>query len=152
MNQEQIKTLIDALAGSDLSELEYSENGSTLRLVKQSAMAGMARRPALPAVRDAGDAVDEAVAVVEAAPEKTVSAQCLAPLYGVIHLQSTPGDPPFVQAGQSVKAGQALCVIEAMKVFNEVRADHDATVVAVLVGSGDEVEAGQPLFRFAREG
>jgi acetyl-CoA carboxylase biotin carboxyl carrier protein len=57
-----------------------------------------------------------------------------------------------VQAGQSIKAGQTLCVIEAMKVFNEVRADRDATVIAVLVGSGDEVEAGQPLFCFAREG
>jgi acetyl-CoA carboxylase biotin carboxyl carrier protein len=155
MNQEQIKTLIDALAGSDLSELEYSENGSTLRLVKKSALAGMARRPALPAVRDAVgavDAVDEAVAVVDATPRVAASAECLAPLYGVVHLQSTPGDPPFVQAGQSIKAGQTLCVIEAMKVFNEVRADHDATVTAVLVGSGDEVEAGQPLFRFAREG
>lgn len=152
MNQDQIKTLIDALAGSDLSELEYSENGSTLRLVKQSAMAGMVRRPALPVVRGAVDAVDDAVAVVEARPEKTASAECRAPLYGVVHLQSTPGDPPFVHAGQSIKAGQTLCVIEAMKVFNEVRADHDATVIAVLVGSGDEVEAGQPLFRFAQEG
>jgi acetyl-CoA carboxylase biotin carboxyl carrier protein len=51
--------------------------------------------------------------------------------------------------GQAIKAGQTLCVVEAMKVFNEVRAEHDATVDAVLVTSGQEVEAGQPLFRFA---
>ncbi|MGJ7510239.1 acetyl-CoA carboxylase biotin carboxyl carrier protein [Variovorax sp. GT1P44] len=152
MNQEQIKTLIDALAGSDLSELEYSENGSTLRLVKQSALAGMARRPVRAAVREAAETLDDAVAVLEATPEVASSTECLAPLYGVVHLQSTPGDPPFVRAGQSIKAGQALCVIEAMKVFNEVRADHDGTVTEVLVASGDEVEAGQPLFRFAREG
>jgi len=136
MNQEQIKTLIDALAASDLCELEYSENGSTLRLVKQSALAAERPRP-----RAAVAAHDAPVAA--AAP-----AECLAPLYGVVHLQPTPGEPPFVQAGQAIEAGQTLCVIEAMKVFNEVRAERDATVQAVLVGSGQEVEAGQPLFRF----
>lgn len=149
MNQEQIKTLIDALAGSDLSELEYSENGSTLRLVKQSALTGVSCRTAQPAVREALPLAEE---VVEPAVQATASTECLAPLYGVVHLQATPGDPPFVQPGQSIKAGQTLCVIEAMKVFNEVRAEHDTTVVAVLVGSGEEVEAGQPLFRFAQEG
>jgi acetyl-CoA carboxylase biotin carboxyl carrier protein len=149
MNQEQIKTLIDALAGSDLSELEYSENGSTLRLVKQSALTGMSRRPTQPAIREALPSVEE---IDEPAVQVSASTECLAPLYGVVHLQSTPGDPPYVQPGQSIKAGQTLCVIEAMKVFNEVRAERDTTVLAVLVGSGEEVEAGQPLFRFAQEG
>jgi acetyl-CoA carboxylase biotin carboxyl carrier protein len=83
----------------------------------------------------------------EVAPT-AASAECLAPLYGVVHLQPAPGEPPFVQPGQAVEAGQLLCVIEAMKMFNEVRADHAATVQAVLVHSGQEVEAGQPLFRF----
>lgn len=155
MNQEQIKTLIDALAGSDLSELEYSENGSTLRLVKQSALAAVPRRPSPPAVRAAAAPAASATPAEAAAAPATpaaVSTECRAPLYGVVHLQSTPGDPPFVQVGQSIQAGQTLCVIEAMKVFNEVRAEHDATVSAVLVRSGEEVEAGQPLFRFAQEG
>jgi len=140
MKQEQIKTLIDALAASDLAELEYSEDGSTLRLVKQSALAAAptTRRPA---------AVRNAPAFVPAEAE-AAAAECLAPLYGVVHLQSAPGEPPFVQAGQSVEAGQMLCVIEAMKMFNEVRAEAAATVQAVLVRSGQEVEAGEPLFRF----
>ncbi|MGJ3703028.1 acetyl-CoA carboxylase biotin carboxyl carrier protein [Variovorax sp. AFSI2.2] len=143
MKQEQIKTLIDALAASDLAELEYSEDGSTLRLVKQSALraAPTARRPA--AARQARAAVSAEPALPEAAP-----AECLAPLYGVAHLQPAPGEPPFVQPGQAVEAGQLLCVIEAMKMFNEVRADAAATVQAVLVRSGQEVDAGQPLFRF----
>jgi acetyl-CoA carboxylase biotin carboxyl carrier protein len=136
MNQEQIKTLIDALAASDLCELEYSENGSTLRLSKQSALAA-----AVPRARAAIAAHDAPVVVA-------ASAECLAPLYGVVHLQPTPGEPPFVQAGQTIHAGQTLCVIEAMKVFNEVRAERDATLQEVLVRSGQEVEAGQPLFRF----
>ena len=144
MNQEQIKTLIDALAASDLSELEYSENGSTLRLVKQTALAATRKAPAAaasPLARRPAEAVED----VEVG---RLAAECLAPLYGVVHLQPTPGEPPFVQIGQAIAAGQTLCVIEAMKVFNEVRAEADATVRAVLVRSGQEVEAGQPLFRF----
>jgi acetyl-CoA carboxylase biotin carboxyl carrier protein len=142
MKQEQIKTLIDALAASDLAELEYSEeDGSTLRLVKQSAL------KAAPAVRSPA-VVRRAPAAVSAQPTPAAAAECLAPLYGVVHLQATPGEPPFVQPGQAVEAGQMLCVIEAMKMFNEVRADAAATVQAVLVRSGQEVEAGQPLFRF----
>ena len=143
MKQEQIKTLIDALAASDLAELEYSEDGSTLRLVKQSALAGAAASAARsPAV------ARRAPAAASAQLAPTAAAECLAPLYGVVHLQPAPGEPPFVQPGQAVEAGQMLCVIEAMKMFNEVRADTTATVQAVLVQSGQEVDAGQPLFRF----
>ena len=139
MNQEQIKTLIDALAASDLAELEYSENGCTLRLVKQAAP-GSAPAPRTMAPADADGTAHAAAA--------DGSTECLAPLYGVLHLQPSPDEPPYVQPGQAVKAGQTLCVIEAMKVFNEVRAERDATVQAVLATSGQEVEAGQPLFRF----
>lgn len=141
MKQEQIKTLIDALAASDLAELEYSENGSTLWLVKLSALgvATAVRSPS--AARKAPrQALEETTAVA--------STECLAPLFGVVHLQPAPGEPPFVQPGQAVEAGQLLCVIEAMKMFNEVRSDRAGTVQQVLVHSGQEVEAGQPLFRF----
>jgi acetyl-CoA carboxylase biotin carboxyl carrier protein len=148
MNQEQIKTLIDALAASDLSELEYSENGSTLRLVKQSALAATPRRRAA-AVVPVLAAGSDARAPGESPALAAAAAECLAPLYGVVHLQPTPGEPPFVQPGQQVAAGQTLCVIEAMKVFNEVRAEADFTIAEVLVRSGEEVEAGQPLFRLA---
>lgn len=160
MNQEQIRILIDALAASALSELEYSEDGCTLRLVKQGASTPLAR-----AGRGAADASaapqatahgrDDARADLAGAiqaPSVGLAAspiECLAPLYGVIHLQPSPGEPLFVQPGQQVAAGQTLCVIEAMKVFNEVRAETDATIAEVLVRSGDEVEAGQPLFRLA---
>jgi acetyl-CoA carboxylase biotin carboxyl carrier protein len=143
MKQEQIKTLIDALAASDLAELEFSENGSSLRLVKLSALgAAPAARRASVARKALPGAIEEAVAPTAA------SADCLAPLHGVVHLQPAPGEPPFVQPGQTVEAGQLLCVIEAMKMFNEVRADHAGTVRQVLAHSGQEVEAGQPLFRF----
>jgi len=147
MNQDQIKTLIDALAASDLSELEYSENGCSLRLVRQSALAATPARREMARAREASAL--QAPHPETSGPESPGPAVCCAPLYGVVHLQPRPGDAPYVQAGQAVAAGQTLCVIEAMKVFNEVRAERDATVQAVLVDSGQEVEADQPLFRLA---
>jgi len=163
MNQEQIRILIDALAASELSELEYSEDGCTLRLVKQGASTSSAS-----SARD-GRRVDDAFAAPQPAAHAWADArgeppaastessdgsaagplECVAPLHGVLHLQPSPGEPLFVQPGQRIAAGQTLCVIEAMKVFNEVRAEADATIVEVLARSGDEVEAGQPLFRLA---
>lgn len=143
MKQEQIKTLIDALAASDLAELEFSDNGSTLRLVKLSALGAAPAARSLPAARKAPRR-----ALEETTASAAASTACLAPLHGVVHLQPAPGEPPFVQPGQAVEAGQLLCVIEAMKMFNEVRAERAGTVRQVLARSGQEVEAGQPLFRF----
>jgi len=161
MDQQQIKALIDALAASDLSELEYSHNGETLRLVKQSALAAAPRggersdAARFPAAAPASSSVPSsaAAATTTASPATASSvvspAELAAPLYGVVHLRPSPDEAPFVTVGQAVKAGQTLCVIEAMKVFNEVRAEQDVIVQDILVTSGQEVEAGQPLFRFA---
>lgn len=146
MDPQQIKAFIDAMASSDLAEMEFSQDGWTLRLVRRaSGTPATATRVesarARPAVATAAARRDEA-----ARPAESV---LRAPLYGVVHLQPSPGEPPFVTPGLAVKAGQTLCVIEAMKVFNEVRAEHDGVVDAVLVATGQEVETGQPLVRFA---
>ncbi|MDM0070125.1 biotin/lipoyl-containing protein [Variovorax sp. J31P207] len=139
MNQEQIKLLIDSLAASDLAELSFSENGSTLRLVKKATPA-----------EDGSPSTARVAEPVAPSTAADASTLCVAPLYGVVHLQPTPGEPPYVRVGQGIAAGQTLCVIEAMKVFNEVRADADGMIEAVLVASGDEVEGGQALFRIHR--
>ena len=141
MDPKQIKAFIDAMAASDLSEMEFSQDGWTLRLVRRGSA-----EPIAPAAAPAAARGTNAPRRLEADGE--ASNELTAPLFGVVHLQQSPGDAPFVCAGQTVQAGQTLCVIEAMKVFNEVHADRDATVAAVLVASGQEVEAGQPLFRF----
>ena len=73
-------------------------------------------------------------------------------MFGVVHLQRSPGAPPLVTAGEAVSAGQVLCTIEAMKIFTDLRAEGDGTVAAVLVQSGQEVEAGQALFRMEGSG
>ena len=138
MDQQQIKTFIDAMAASDLAEMEFAEGEWTLRLV---------RRPL-----DATSLQAAGVPRVAAAPAPHAGAPTpplVAPLYGVVHLSPGPGEPAYVSAGQRVSVGQTLCVIEAMKVFNEVRAEQAATIAGILIESGQEVDAGQPLMRFA---
>lgn len=139
MDQQQLKTFIDAMAASGLDEMEFAQDGWTLRLVRRAP--GAAAAPAAGAPRVAGAPAPVATGLANAA--------LVAPLYGVVHLSPAPGEPAFVVPGQNVRAGQTLCVIEAMKVFNEVRAERDATIVDVLVESGQEVDADQPLMRFA---
>lgn len=146
MDLQQIKAFIDAMASSDLAEMEFSQDGWTLRLVRGTGGAQPASQCVAPA--HARPAPGTAPAPREDAVRRRENL-VRAPLFGVVHLQPSPGAPPFVAPGLAVKAGQTLCVIEAMKVFNEVRAEHDATVDAALVTSGQEVEAGQPLLRLA---
>ena len=159
MNQEQIKMLIDAFAASDLSMLEFSENGCTLRLARQGAALPAAdgttaalATPAVAAPAAGPDAptpgADDAAEAPSSAPVAPPPiAEVAAPLYGVVHLRPAPGEPDFVRAGEAVEAGRTLCVIEAMKVFNEVHVPRGATIDAILVESGQEVDAGQVLFQ-----
>ena len=143
MEPQQIKSFIDAMASSDLAEMEFSQDGWTLRLVRRPTIATQAPATASTRAATSGPRPLPPPVVTPATPRELQS-----PLFGVVHLQAGPGEAPFVAAGQAVRAGQTLCVIEAMKVFNEVRAERDADVDAVLVTSGQEVEAGQALLRF----
>lgn len=138
MDQQQIKTFIDAMAASDLAEMEFAQDGWTLHLVRH-----------VPGGAVVPTASEPRVATAPMPRESAATPPLVAPLYGVVHLSPAPGEPPFVAAGQPVSAGQTLCVIEAMKVFNEVRAEQAGTLVDVLVESGQEVDADQPLMRFA---
>jgi acetyl-CoA carboxylase biotin carboxyl carrier protein len=150
MDRDVIKQLIEALAGSDLAELEFRSNGETLRLVKRAAVALEAAQPA-PSQRSAGATLPAPAPIppplvsIDSGPE--MSGAIVAPVYGIVHLQETPGEPPLVSPGQSVTAGQVLCIIEAMKVFSHVRAEFDCVIAAVLVQPGQEVEVGHKLFQ-----
>jgi len=137
MDLQVIMALIDAFATSNLAEMEYTVDGATLRLVKRAAGAATPSAPAAPVP----------TAAIQPAPPTEPASLVTAPLYGVVHLQRSPDAPPFVASGQAVTAGQVLCQIEAMKVFTEIRAERDGTIADVLVQTGQEVDAGQPLFR-----
>jgi len=144
MDLNRIKTLIDAMAASDLNEMEFSEDGWSLRLVRRLQPDGPIQAPAR-SVPHAGQR--PARAQPDVAP--TTIASAAAPLFGIVHLKPAPSAPVFVSVGQTVTSGTPLCVIEAMKMFHEVRAERDGTVSEILVASGQEVEAGQELIRFA---
>jgi acetyl-CoA carboxylase biotin carboxyl carrier protein len=142
MDSQQIKAFIDAMSASDLAEMEVSHDGWTLRLVRSSR--GVA--PTMEAARVNARATCAKPAAEPDRAEAAGPTRVQAPMHGVVHLQQSPGEPAFVKAGDVVESGQLLCTIEAMKVFNEVRAEHAGVVVAVLVSTGAEVEAGQALF------
>ncbi|MDB5894851.1 MAG: acetyl-CoA carboxylase, biotin carboxyl carrier protein [Rhodoferax sp.] len=143
MNLTEIKSLIDAMAASDLSEMELTRDGTLLRLVRRPSIAASdPLRTAGPSIAPAAPPTPTPAFTETPAP---ASREITAPLYGVVHWRPSPDAAPFVTPGQAIATGQVVCVIEAMKVFNEVRAEGDATVTALLVESGAEVEAGQRL-------
>ena len=135
MDAHHMKAAIEAMAASNLNEMEISHEGWTLRLVRH-ATTGAAPASVKP--------------LASPRPQATSSASVcdiLAPVFGVVHLQASPGQPPFVQVGEQVRAGQTVCTIEAMKVFTEIPAGTAGTIAEVMVKNGSAVEYGQPLFR-----
>lgn len=156
MELPQIKAFIDAMASSDLTELEVSKDGWTLRLVRGGGLRTAERRLAERrlAERRIADPVPhrqsprQQSARHAASPETAAAPPDIcAPLSGVVYLGPSPNQPPFVAVGQAITAGTPVCVIEAMKTFNEVRAERDGIVEAILVASETLVDAGQPLIR-----
>ena len=140
MELPQIKAFIDAMASSDLTELEASKDGWTLRLVRGGRRASARPRADPPPERQSRRN--------EVLPETPVAApEICAPLSGIVYLSPSPNQPPFVVVGKAVTAGTVLCVIEAMKTFNEIRAERDGVIEAMLVASESLVDVGQPLMR-----
>ena len=143
MDLPEIKALIDAMASADLTEMEIAKEGWTLRLVRRP---GSGLTPLTqPAMAPASNAPSAQKVVRE---READALMVKAPLAGTVYLSSSPAEPAFVEVGSSVVTGATLCVIEAMKVFNAVKAERDGTIAALLVSSGDEVESGQALLRF----
>ena len=156
MDLRKLKTLIDLVAESDISELEVTEGESKVRIVKNGApsaqnqvvmMPAPAAAPvaATPAAAPAAPAAAPAAAApaAEAAPAGHV---VKSPMVGTFYRSSAPGAAPFVDVGSTVKEGDTLCIIEAMKLLNEIDADASGTIKQILVENGQAVEFGQPLF------
>jgi acetyl-CoA carboxylase biotin carboxyl carrier protein len=154
MDLRKLKTLIDLVAESDIAELEVTEGESKVRIVKSSAIPQnqMVMMPqqgvqqySAPAVAGAPAAAAAPVAAPAAAPEHTGHV-VKSPMVGTFYRSSAPGAPAFVEVGATVKEGDTLCIIEAMKLLNEIDADYSGTVTKILVENGQPVEFGQPLF------
>ena len=149
MDIDEIKTLMEAMAASDLSEMQVEKDGWTLRLTRSVPCAAPTPMPMPRAAAKEATIVAPSVAKPTAAKAVAVDTSVRSPLSGVVHLRPAPDAPPFVEAGQSVASGDVLCLVEAMKMFNEIRAERAGTVEALLVCAGQEVEAGQSLLRIA---
>lgn len=149
MDLRKLKTLIDLVSESGIAELEITEGEGKVRIVKFSQaqqpvayaapVAASSYAPAAPAAGVAGSAAPEAAPV---AAGHTVKA----PMVGTFYRAANPDSAAFVEVGQTVKEGEPLCIIEAMKLLNEIEADKSGVITEILVENGEPVEYGQPLF------
>ena len=145
MDLRKLKTLIDLVAESGIAELEITEGEGKVRIVKFSQttpVAPVVEQPAQVATVAAAPAAPAAPATPAAPAGHVVKA----PMVGTFYRAPNPGASPFVEVGQSVKEGDALCIIEAMKLLNEIEADKSGVIKEILVENGEPVEYGQPLF------
>jgi len=145
MDLRKLKTLIDLVSESNVSELEITEADGKVRIVKQSPTQVVAM-PA-PVYASAPAPVPAAGAPAAAAPAAGAAGTVVkSPMVGTFYRASNPGAKPLADVGTAVKKGQALCIIEAMKIMNEIESEFDGTITKVLAENGQAVEYGQPLF------
>lgn len=150
MDLRKLKTLIDLVQNSTISELEISEGEEKIRIAKTCAVAPMASMPATTVMLNAPVAgaapIATTTATVEAVLPEIEGNVVKAPMVGTFYRSGSPGAPVFVEVGRAVKAGDTLCIIEAMKLMNEIDSEFTGTVKSILVENGEPVEYGQPLF------
>lgn len=149
MDLRKLKTLIDLVSDSNVSELEITEAEGKVRIVKgggvvQHVMAPAAVTMAAPGA--AAPALAPAATAAAAAPAAPTGHTVKSPMVGTFYRSASPGAKPFIEIGTQVKEGDTVCIIEAMKILNEIEADKAGTITQVLVENGQAVEYGQPLF------
>ncbi len=145
MDLRKLKTLIDLVAESGIAELEITEGDGKVRIVKfsEKTQPVPVQEQVVPV---AGVQAPAPAAAAPAAPPAPTGHTVKAPMVGTFYRAPNPGASPFVEVGQSVKEGDALCIIEAMKLLNEIEADKAGVIKEILVENGEPVEYGQPLF------
>ncbi len=148
MDLRKLKTLIDLVSESNVSELEITEAEGKVRIVKSAPVtqAAVAMPAPVAAVVAPVPAAAPAAAPVAAEPAAPKGHVIKSPMVGTFYRASSPGAKPFVELGQTIKEGEAVCIVEAMKILNEIEADKSGVVTQILVENGQAVEYGQPLF------
>jgi len=157
MNQKELKELIEFLIEKDIAEFELERGDVKVRIKRAAEPVMTAAPPPVPyvAVHPAPPSVPE-LASTPAVPQKAAEEAAPAaeqnqhvvrsPIVGTFYESPSPGSPPFVKAGDMVEVGQVLCIVEAMKLMNEIEADVAGEIVKKLVGNGQPIEYGQELF------
>lgn len=151
MDLRKLKTLIDLVSESNVSELEITEAEGKVRIVK--AVPGAVAAPVTHAVAAGAAAASVTAAAPVVAPAAVAEAAAepaghtvKSPMVGTFYRASAPGAKAFKEVGDTVKDGETICIVEAMKILNEIEADKSGTVTQILVENGQAVEYGQPLF------
>jgi len=148
MDLRKLKTLIDLVQQSGIAELEITEGEEKVRISRSlpATHGDVATAPAAPGSVSVVPAVPAAPAAEIPLTEGHI---VKSPMVGTFYRSAAPGSNPFVEVGQAVKAGDTVCIIEAMKLLNEIESDHDGVIKSILVENGEPVEYGQPLFVIA---
>ena len=157
MDLRKLKTLVDLVSESNIAELEITEADGKVRIVKSGPPMPMAAAPLattapsalMPAAVPAATA---AAAVIADGEDADGGHTVRSPMVGTFYRAATPGGKPLVEVGSEIKSGEPLCVIEAMKIMNEIEADVGGSITKVLAENGQAVEFGQPLFVIDRRG
>jgi acetyl-CoA carboxylase biotin carboxyl carrier protein len=144
MDLRKLKTLIDLVSESNVSELEITEAEGKVRIVKGSGPAAFQPPP----VSTPAPAIVQPAPAVAPAPQAAIPAGHVikSPMVGTFYRSASPGAKPFVELGAQVKQGDTVCIIEAMKILNEIETDQAGTIIEILCENGQAVEYGQPLF------
>jgi acetyl-CoA carboxylase biotin carboxyl carrier protein len=148
MDLRKLKTLIDLVSDSNVSELEITEAEGKVRIVKGGGamMQGYAPAPMYAPPMAAPVAAAPAAAPAPVAEAVAEGHAVKSPMVGTFYRSASPGAKSFVEVGDSIKVGETICIIEAMKILNEIEADKTGTVTKILCDNGQAVEYGQPLF------
>ncbi len=140
MELDEIKNLIELLQDTDITELQVEREGSKLKIKREKFLS----------FAEATPSVGKPAAEIEKMKEEVVEERKLvtitSPIVGIFHRAPSPESPPFVEVGSIVKKGQVLCIVEAMKLMNEIENDTDGIVSKILIENGHPVEYGEPLF------
>lgn len=142
MDLDEIKNLIEILQNTDITELQIEREGAKLKIKREKFF------PSFEAVSSVVKPdVEENTVIKENPVEEQKYITITSPIVGIFHRAPSPEAPPFVEVGSTVKKGQVLCIIEAMKLMNEIESDTDGTVLQILIENAHSVEYGEPLFR-----
>ncbi len=151
MDVRKVKKLIDLIENSDIAEIEIKEGEESVRISKASAVAPIIQAAAAAPIAAPVAAAPVAAPPVETAPVAEADSgipsghQITSPMVGTFYRSSSPGAPAFVEVGDNIAAGDTLCIIEAMKMLNQIESDKSGVVKAILVDDEQPVEFGQPL-------
>ena len=147
MDLRKLKTLIDLVSESNVSELEITSAEGKVRIVKAGAAPAQVQYIQAPAPLLASAPVAAAAEPAVAAAEPVAAGHAVkSPMVGTFYRSASPGAKSFVELGSVVREGETICIIEAMKILNEIEADKSGTVTKILAENGQAVEYGQPLF------